>query len=399
MIHRITKLPSRLASLWVAFDAGARSESSDGETFNPGIAHMLEHSIFKGTAKRTAKEINREIASLGGSVNAHTAYEEVSYFVTVPVDNIEKVTEIMSDIIFNSTFPEDEFQREREVVKEEEISTNDGVDSHIYRTFSENFYSNYLANPIIGTQESISNFTRDEVAKFYNSKVKRENAVVSLASSQTKKEAAEMLARHFGKQNGKISRSSSWKNTTYKEARLVNTQKEGIEHSYVWIAYPNESANGKSNPTQSVLKTILSGGMDSRLFEEVRENRGLVYGISSSSLNYQGGGCYLIDFSTRDKNVEEAIDAISSELKKISTEYVSDEELQRAKNKYRASYYSMMESSLSIASSTALRTLFDDVPTEKVIESINSMTKESIIEEAAKLFSEDKVLKIICKKG
>lgn len=399
MIHKFTKVPSRLATLWVAFDAGSRSESLGDYIYNPGIAHMLEHSIFKGTLKRSAKEINREIALLGGSVNAHTAYEEVSYFVTAPVDNIEKVTEIMSDIIFNSVFPEDEFLKEREVVKEEEISTNDGVDSHIYQTFTKNFFSNYLAHPIIGTQESISNFTRDEVARFYENKVKRENAVVSLASSQTSKEAKEMLNRYFGKSNGKISKDNTWNKTTYNKCQVINTQKEGIEHTYVWLAYPNRFAEGKSNPTLSVLKTILSGGMDSRLFEEIRENRGLVYGISSSSMNYQGGGCYLIDFSTRDKNVDQALEAIALELKRISTEYVTDEELQRAKNKYRVSYYSMMESSWSTAYTDAIRTLFEDVPTKELIEKINSMTKESIIEEAEKLFNEDDVLKIICRKG
>lgn len=395
MIHSFTKTHSRLSTIIVAFDAGSRSE---GKKYNPGIAHMLEHCIFKGTAKRNWESINREIAFLGGSVNAFTSHEMVQYYISVPVENLDACMEILSDMVFHSTFPEEEFLKEKEVVKEEEVSTNDSVQSFIWKNFSENFFSNYLSTPVIGTQDSIAKFSRDEVSDFHQKFCKRENAVVSLCSNMTKAEAKGLITKHFGKASGRVAGRKTYEKTSYKGTNRLEIKRAAIEHTYVDIGMPIVTTPGIKNPTTSILNTILSGGMDARLFTEVREKRGLVYGISAGSASWQGGGVYSVDFSTRDKNVEDALSVTTEELMKISKVNVTEEELQRAKNKLRSSFYAANESSASLANWAVKQSLFGDLSIGDYIKQVEAVTADQVRNLAAETFNPDKMFTVICRK-
>lgn len=395
MIHNFTKTHSRLSNIIVAFDAGSRSE---GKRFNPGIAHMLEHCIFKGTEKRDSQSINREIAFLGGSVNAFTSHEMVQYYISAPVENIEPCMDILSDMVFNSTFPEDEFLKEKEVVKEEEVSTNDSVDSYIWKNFSENFFTNYLGTPVIGTQESISRFSRDEVASFHQKFCKRESAVVSLCSNMKKSEAKQLMTKYFGRPSGRLSGRKSYDKTSYNDSKLLEISKPGIEHTYVYMGMPGVGSLGVKDPVNSVMNTILSGGMDARLFTEVREKRGLVYGIYAGYSSSQGGSSYILTFSTRDKNVEEAISVSKEELIKMATVNVTEEELQRAKNKMRSSFYGANESSASLANWAVKQSLFGELSIGDYIERVESVTADEVRNLAAQTVNMDKLLTVICRK-
>ena len=395
MIHNFSKTHSRLSTIIVAFDAGSRSE---GKKYNSGIAHMLEHCIFKGTEKRNWETLNKEIAFLGGNVNAFTSHEMVQYYITAPIENLESCMEILSDMVFHSTFPEEEFLKEKEVVKEEEVSRNDSPESYIWKNFSENFFSNYLATPVIGTQESISKFTRDEVADFHQRFCKRESAVVSLCSNMTKGEAKKLMTKHFGRASGRLARRKSYEKTNYKNSKLLEITRAGIEHTYVYMGVPITTTPGVKDSITSVMDTILSGGMDARLFTEIREKRGLVYGISSGSASWQGGGVYVIDFSTRDKNVEEALSVTKEELIKMATLNVTEEELQRAKNKMRSSFYAANESSFSLGNWAVKQSLFGELSMGDYIKQVEAVTVEQVRELALETFNLDKMLTVICRK-
>jgi len=395
VIHNFSKTHSRLSTIIVAFDAGSRSE---GKKYNSGIAHMLEHCIFKGTEKRNWETLNKEIAFLGGNVNAFTSHEMVQYYITAPIENLESCMEILSDMVFHSTFPEEEFLKEKEVVKEEEVSRNDSPESYIWKNFSENFFSNYLATPVIGTQESISKFTRDEVADFHQRFCKRESAVVSLCSNMTKGEAKKLMTKHFGRASGRLAGRKSYEKTNYKNSKLLEITRAGIEHTYVYMGVPITTTPGVKDSITSVMDTILSGGMDARLFTEIREKRGLVYGISSGSASWQGGGVYVIDFSTRDKNVEEALSVTKEELIKMATLNVTEEELQRAKNKMRSSFYAANESSFSLGNWAVKQSLFGELSMGDYIKQVEAVTVEQVRELALETFNLDKMLTVICRK-
>lgn len=396
MIHTISKTHSRLSTVIIAFNAGSRVEQFG--KYNAGIAHMLEHSIFKGTPTRDHLTLQREIAFLGGESNAYTSHELVCYYISVPVENLEPCLEILNDMVFNSSFPEEEFLKEKEVVKEEEISRNDQINSFLWSKFSSNFFDNYLAKPVIGTQDSISKFTRDEVALFHSKFCQKKDATISLCSNLKSSNARALLRRHFGVPNGKVRKSLSISESGYLPARRMEVSKQGIEHTYVWMGMPGFVDNDRMDAAAQVLMNILGSGMDSRLFTEVRENRGLVYGINASHNSWDKGGLTLISFSTRDKNVEEAIEVVKSELAKICSQPPTLEEVQRTKNKIKSSFYQANEDSHSLAE-WAMKEKLADWPTmEQYMINIEEVDQELLMEVAKIILDQDRMLTMICRK-
>lgn len=396
MIHEITKTHSRIATIIVAFDAGSRNEKRSRH--NLGIAHMLEHSIFKGTQDMNAMEIQKKIAFLGGRSNAFTSHEMVAYYITVPYENIEVCMEILSNMVFNPIFPEDEILREIEVVKEEEMSSKDDTESYIWRSFSGKFFGDhYLGTPVIGTQETIAKFTRDEIAKFHSRFCNRKDAIVSLCSNLTKKESKALLTKYFGKASGRTKTHYKFDDPSYPESSEMNIVRPGIEHTYVWMGMPSITKGSHLSPAVKLLTTILGSGMDSRLFEEVREKRGLVYGVSASSTEWQRGGLSLVEFSTRDSNVKEGIEVVSAEIQKIKTTPVTDEEIQRAKNKIKASFYSAIEDSYSLASWSIRKRLTGIPEIDDYMKMIDGVTSEDILEAAEAIYDTERLLTCICR--
>jgi predicted Zn-dependent peptidase len=393
MIHLFKKIPSKLSTIMIAFDAGARAE---GDKFSPGIAHMLEHMIFKGTEKRSYLDIPKEIGYLGGASNAYTSQELVNFHITVPYENIEEAMEILSDMVFNSTFPEEEFKKEREVVQEEERSSKDDIQSIMYDAFCEEFFQNRLAVPIIGTPESIDGFTLKELKKFHKKFYSRSNAIVSLSSNHTKKEAKRLLTKHFGKNTGKISHPVKTTKPEFGEKRGVRVVKPELEHSYVWLCYPGHNITEGNEAAEDMMQSIFGQGMDSRLFTEVREERGLVYSIYAGMAAYRDTGAMLITFSTRPENVEEAIQIIDEQVEKIQNELVSSEELERARNKYRSGSYALAESSFALAQSNMTRRFYDLCSVEELDRNADSVTPEEVRTVAKELFDKSKRLILIC---
>ncbi len=388
------KITSKLSTLMVAFDAGSRVE---GNSFNGGISHMLEHCIFKGTTNRDWFEIQREFAFIGARPNAFTSNEMVCYHVTVPYENLEIAADILSDIVFNSTIPEDEFLKEKEVVKEEEISRKDDVDGHMWGEFCKEWFTNHLANPVIGTQDSIDKFTRDEVDLFYNKYCDKKGAIVSLASCLNKRDSKRLLNKYFGKSTGRFRKNHSFNSSEFKDSRYIDISKDGIEHSYVWMAYPGIRTGSEYAASSHVLMSIFGSGMDSRLFTEVRERSGLVYGIGCSMQSFQDGSLCLVDFSSREHNVEKAIGIVDREVELIKKQKITSEELERAKNKIRSSVYSLNENSFGVAFSS-LKSKFNSTPSiDEIMEKINSVTTSDVADVANIIFDKNKQLTMVCK--
>ena len=395
MIHVVSKTHSRLATVIISFNAGSRVERGGGYT--PGISHMLEHSLFKGTPDRTGTEIQREIAFLGGHSNAFTSHESVAYYITVPFENLEKCMEILSDMVFNPTFPEDEILREIEVVKEEEASSLDDIGSFMWRGFSENFFDNYLTDPVLGTRESIAKFSREEISRFHSEFCNKKDAIVSVCSNLSKSKMKDLLVKYFGKQTGKISQAKKHTDSLYRDARVLESERAGVEHTYVWMGTPGFNTPSDNIYATQIMTTILGRGMDSRLFTEVREKRGLVYGVSSSYNDWQHGSVSMVDFSTRHCNVEDALDVVEVELEKMKNTLVTEEELQRAKNKMRSSFYSAIEDSYSIAYWGIKEKLFKTPSIESYISKMDEVTREDVRCVARTVLDESKRLTLVCR--
>lgn len=396
MIQLFNKTQSKISSIVVAFNAGARMEGA--RKFNSGLAHMLEHSIFKGTHKRTCDQINEEVAMMGGSINAFTSHEMVAYFLDIPYDKLDEGMELMSDIILNSKIPEDEFEKERNVVLEEEASSYDDIDSYMFRNFSELFFSNYLKKPVIGTRSSISKFTAEEVREFYNKFCSKDQIILSVSSSHKKKDVKDIMIKHFGKANGKIRKKVSFgKPNEYGGLGQVMTlTRPGIEHSYVWVCYPGLTKSSDHKGSLAIMSSILGGGMDSRLFKEVREKRGLAYSIYCAATEFQTAGAFMICFSSRDENISEIIELVSAEISKMKTSNVEDKELQKVKNKKRTAYYRSIEDGFTICMNNISQKLFNGHSLDSFDKMLQGVSVEDVKDVANKIFATDPLI-VICK--
>ncbi len=393
MLHIYEKVPSKMSTIIVAFDAGARAEHGK---FSPGIAHMLEHMMFKGTEKRDYLDIPREISFLGGDVNAFTSQEMVAYYIMVPVDNLEPAMEILSDMVFNSTFPEEEFIKEKEVVLEEEASSNDNIYPYIMKTLTNEFFTGRLADPVIGTQETISGFTHKELKKFHKKFYSSSNAIVTLVSNISKRNAKQLMTKYFGRSSRSLKTKVPMFEPAYARARTVNIHRPQLEHSYVFLAYPGFTVNSGDEVAMDILMEIYGQGMDSRLFTEVREKNALCYSIGASSSSYRDQGIVMVHSSTRAENVDKMLELVRKETGLIKTEPVTAEEIQKAKNQHKADTYKMLESSSYLANWSLSRSFFGQGTLEEYDKKVNEITAEDIMEVANKYFDESRELTLIC---
>lgn len=395
MIHKFIKTKSRLATIMVGFNAGSKNEKKFG--YNLGISHMLEHSFFKGTKKRSWEMISDDISFLGGHTNAYTSYDKVAYYITVPVENIDSATEILSDMILNLDVKEEDFVKERSVVMEEMLSSDDDIGSFIWSKTRDIFFDNYLKDPIIGTEETINKFTLDEVYKYKKQFCNVDEAIIAISGNMKKKDAMSVMEKYFGKPNGKIKRYAS-KKSSHPESQIIEIEKPGIEHCYVNLCIPAKIETEKDSIIADVLNAYLGSGMDSVLFKEVREKNGLVYSISSSSSSWgSDGSIQSIFFSTREENVEKACSIIKEQVQKLKEELIDEKALQRIKNKIKTGFYSFLESSSSLCSYEIERVIYKEMTIKKHLEIIEKCTVEDIREAANKIFTEESNIMVVCK--
>lgn len=389
-----SKTHSQMATIAVAFQAGSCLEIQKGFPF--GTAHFLEHFMFKGTSKRSCFDISREVAFYGGDMNAYTSHEEVVYYISIPYESFDKAAEILSDMIFNPLFPEDEMEKERQVILEEYASKFETISGPLMQRFCQEFYSNYQQYSVIGTEDSIKQISLDDLKRFYSSFYKPENMLISVSSPGKKQDISSIIEKYFGSSDDQCNFILSPEKTKLRKNKRFSVFRAELEQAHVYTAWNAPKSRTKDSIVASVIATILGDGMDSRLFQEVREKNNLVYGISASHHADRTSGGFYVSFQTRKHNLEKAEQIIESEMNKISTELVTEEELQRAKNKLKTSIYQ----SFTYPQGTALRKIdyymmSKKIPTTSQLKNkVESVTREDVMRVSAKIFSGKKLVAI-----
>lgn len=367
----INKNPSKLTTIAVAFQAGSSLESQH-RNVPFGTAHFLEHFMFKGTKLRNSFELSRQVAYLGGDQNAFTGHDIVCYHLTLPVDHFDTGVEILSDMILNPAFPEEEFEKEKLVILEELASYNDSVGHVLNQAMNQEFYSNYQALDVIGTEESIKSITLDDVKRFYAQFYRPENMVVSVTSSHRIQWVEMILEKYFGKQNGIANFLLTEESTHVKETKVIDVIRDELEQAHVsWAFESGVKFSSKDYMAAAVLGCILGDGMDSRLFQEVREKANLVYGISASHAAGRTNGEFEISFQTRLSSLDQAKEIIKTEIDTISNTVPTEEEVERSKNKIRTGIYRGRQSGESMTVKAITRYFMD----RKAVPSIGSINK------------------------
>lgn len=366
----------------VLLKSGSRSENKE----NNGISHFLEHMAFKGTTTRSAKSIAEEFDNIGGYFNAYTSRERTVYYTKVLKGDVPLAVDILSDILQNSTYSEDEMEKEKGVIIQEIAQTEDTPDDLIFDHFQEVAYPDQpFGRSILGTVDFIKGVTRNQVIDFVNSQYHYNNIIIAGAGNLDPKVFSDLVTEKF-------TNFSKQPPSEVEGARYVGGERKTIrdlEQVHVVIGLKALSYLDPDYYTQQVLSIIAGGGMSSRLFQEVREKRGLAYAISSFTSSYSDSGIFGVYSGTAENNVNELIEVICAELLKL-THDVKSEELMRAKAQVRAGLLMSQESSVSRAEKLAgnYAAYGRYIPTLEVIEKIEAIDLKDITKLAVRMLTQ-----------
>lgn len=369
------------ASLGVWVDAGTRHETPDVN----GISHLLEHMAFKGTTRRTARDIAEEMDAVGGHLNAYTARDHTAYYAKVLKEDTALALDIVADILQHSTMDAEELAREQDVVVQEIGQANDTPDDIIFDHFQATAYPEQpLGRPVLGTEDLVRGMNRDTILSYMGSHYSAPRMVLA-AAGRIDHDAlvaeAEAAFAHLSTMPDVQPEAARYVGGDFREER-------DIEQVNLVLGFDGVSYDDPDYYTASVLSTLLGGGMSSRLFQEVREKRGLVYSIYSFTSSYGDGGLFGIYAGTGEDEVTELVPVMCDEVVKVVAG-VSEDELHRARAQLKASILMSLESTSSRCEQLARQILVYNRPvsTAEVVAKVEAVDNAEIMRVARRLFS------------
>ena len=389
---RVSRLPSGLTVVTERMDrvetvsfgayvaAGTRNET---EAEN-GVSHFLEHMAFKGTERRTAAGIAEEIEAVGGHINAYTAREQTAYYVKVLKDDTALGVDIIGDILTHSTFDRDELERERGVILQEIGQANDTPDDIIFDHFQSTAYPEQpMGRPTLGTETIVRGLPREALVTYMRRHYTTANTVVAAAGNLDHDHIVDLAARHFAdlpSQPPATAEAGRYAGGEFRENR-------DLDQVHIVLGFPSVAyADPDYYPTM-LLSTLLGGGMSSRLFQEIREKRGLVYSVYSFTAPAMDGGLFGIYAGTGESEAAELMPVTLEELRRVQHD-VTEAELARARAQVKAGLLMSLESTGSRCEQLArqLQVFGRLIPTAETVEKLNAVTIDAVQSAAARLF-------------
>ena len=327
--------------IWVG--VGARHE----EPRLSGVSHFLEHIVFKGTHKRSANQIKESIEGVGGSMNAFTSEEHTCFLAKIASRNFENVFDVLADMVLNASMKEADVVKERTVIMEEIKMTQDQPSQLADELLSEIVWAGHpLGRPIAGTLETVGAMSRDDIEGYRNDQYRPKCITVVAAGDIDQNALIRAAGRNFqgGKPEEPVTPALFKRTQSQPRTRLLTKSTEQTHLSLAMHAYPKEH---KDEYALDLLNVIVGGNMSSRLFNEVREERGLAYDVGSYVRRYHETGAFMVSAGVDNKKPREAIEVILKELTKLTRELVPADELRRAKDFYLGQFELGLENSMS----------------------------------------------------
>ena len=382
-------------SLGFWFNVGSRDESFS----NNGITHFIEHMLFKGTKKRTAKKIADDIESFGGYLNAFTSKEHTCYYGRGLSDHLEKTFDVLSDMIQHPAFKSSEISKEANVIIDELNDINDNPEELIFDKFEEiSFSGNSLSLPIIGTEKNINSFNQTDLFKYIKEKYGFNRMIIAASGAVNHNDLLRLTDKYFNSDLG----NSPLKRKNYSFG-INNSKSEIIEKEIQQVhAIMGGTCWGYKDDKRiyaSILNQVLGEGSSSRLFQSVREKNGIAYQINSFLNSFLDTSTFGVYLSTNDKMLDKALTIISKELKKLREVKISERELKKAKESLKGSMLLSLESTSNRMFRMAQSELYFNriKTTEEIIKNIDAVTRENILETANQLLNESTFVKLIIK--
>ncbi len=355
-----------------------------------GISHFLEHMLFKGTYNRSASEIASEIDGIGGQLNAFTSKECTCYYAKVLDSHIDLAIDILSDMILNSKFDENNIEKEKGVVFEEIGMYEDSPDELVYDILSKETFKNHsLGLPILGTINTVKKITRQDLIDYVKNYYCTENIVISVAGSFDEDSLIKTLNTKFGRkifapsQKNLITKPKFHSNISYRF--------KDIEQTHICISHEGVPNDDNQIYPLLVLNNVLGGSMSSRLFQTIREEHGLAYSIYSHPSFYRNTGLFTMYVSINPIYFEKVIDLISNEIHKLLNYLITEEELYKSKEQLKGNYILGLESTSSIMSMMGKSEVLEKrIKTpEEILKKIDAVNMNNIEEMIKKIFKTD----------
>lgn len=377
-------------SVLVLVKTGSRYENEK----NNGVAHFIEHLLFKGTKKRpTSLSISKELDGIGADYNAFTSKDKTGYYIKAPKEHLELALDILSDMIFHSKFDDVEIERERGVIIEEINMYNDNPVMNIDSLIENSVFNGHaLGRQISGEIKNLKSITKNDILKFYKQYYKRENMFIGIAGNFSERSAKKLINKYF-----KIKDFDNAKTfdvfKPYQKSIQVQLNEKNTDQVHLAIAFSSVKYEDKYDKALELLSVILGGNMSSRLFMKIREKLGLCYYIRCESLHYEDTGIFSILSGLDKSRIEEAIKNIFKELKNFTKKGITKEELDMAKEFLKGKFMLRMEDSMNVVAFYCEQLIMTGKfkSFEKVMSEFDKVAKKDILEAGRKIFSKDKV--------
>lgn len=379
------EVPSmRSVSMGILVGAGAGNELAD----EGGISHFIEHMNFKGTKKRSAFEIAHALDSVGGKMNAYTSKELTMYYAVVLDKHIDTAIDVLTDTLLNSVYDPKEMELEKGVVLEEIKMYEDSPDELVHDFFAEKIlHGHSLGKPILGSNDSVKSLNQGTIREYLNRWYVPENTIISLAGAipkDTVKRLEKFLGDWKGKHQPHVPDPMEIKGS-------LNLKKKQTEQVHLCLGVKGVSQIDEDRYPYAMLDNILGGSMSSRLFQEIREKRGLAYSIFSTSSPYRNFGVAYVYAGSSPKNLQQLVDLILKEFTRMKKEGVSKEELERAREYLKGSLVLGLESTSARMSWLAKSQYYygKTMTIDEIFAKVDKVTQDDIIRMANKFFRDE----------
>ncbi|HOK44524.1 MAG TPA: pitrilysin family protein [Bryobacteraceae bacterium] len=384
--ERMPQVRSVAVGIWIC--SGSRRETPEEN----GICHFIEHMLFKGTTTRSAEDIARSVDSIGGNLDAFTAKELVSFNTKVLDEHLPQALDVLSDLVLHPVFRPEDIEKEKRVILEELKMDMDNPEYLVHEIFTSNFWMGHaLGKPILGTKETVKAFSQELVWKHYGRHYVASNMLVTAAGNLTHERLVELVSELFDGVPASAEVPSDPVPATH--ARIAVRKKKSLEQTHLCLGVPSYPFPHSDRFACYVLNTVLGGGMSSRLFQNIRERRGLAYAVFSELNPYRDTGCLSVYAGTSAESAGRVVQLILSEFTRLKQERVDEEELRRAKDYLKGSLMLGLESTTSRMANLARQEMYFGrfFSLDELVASIDRVSADDVQRLAQRFFDPSQV--------
>jgi predicted Zn-dependent peptidase len=386
LTERMDHLRSVAMGVWIK--TGSRNERPEIN----GISHFVEHMVFKGTKSRSAQRIAREVDAIGGNLDAFTGKETICFNVKVLDEHVPSALDVLSDLVLNPVFAQEDIQRERGVILEEIKMDEDNPDYLVHEIFTQNFWKGHpLGKPILGTRDTVGKFQQDTLFSYYGERFLGGNMIFSAAGNLDHDLFVSEVAKRFANlPAGQAVGSDGPPATT---AKIVLRNKKALEQVQICLGVPSPPIAHEKRYATLILNTVLGGGMSSRLFQTVREERGLAYAIYSDLNPYRDTGTLCVYAGTSAERAPQVVTLVMEEFRRLKEQPLPEDELRRAKDQLKGNILLGLESSTARMSNLARQEMYFGhfFSVDDILQLIERVDANQVLEMAQSLFHPDSV--------